>query len=238
MNLIGRIIMITAFMNLGCVSSKEQKQLEHQLKNMETKQDSMMAILKKMEDQSNFIANKVGWRPPADTLPKVIPLANSYFEGAANPVLTLVEFSDFQCPYCAQLSPVLDSIVKTYPEKVKVVFKHFPLSFHKQAIAAHTAALAAGRQGRFFDYKYKLALKYRKLNDSTYLALAENIGLDMEAFKIEFKKEKEARIFINRDIALGRRLGVTGTPTLFANGKRVKNRSFGGLERLIKQYGG
>lgn len=238
MKLIKSILLLAVLFCLGCVASKEQKQLESDLKVMVAKQDSIMGILKKMENQTNFIANKVGWRPPEDTLPKEIPLANSFTIGADKPVLTLVEFSDFQCPYCAQLSPVLDSIVKVYPDKVKLVFKHFPLSFHKQAVAAHTAALAAGQQGRFFDYRAKLAPKFRKLNDSTYLALAASIGLDMDAFKSEYKKEKEAKKIIDRDIALGRKVGVTGTPTLFGNGKKVRDRSFSGLEKLIKQYGG
>ncbi len=235
-------LMLVSLMIFGgmvsCVSSKEQKQLEQQIQAVRQQQDSLIAILNTMKDQTNFIAYKVGWRPPEDTLPKDIPLAGSYSHGAEKPVLTLVEFSDFQCPYCAQLSPTLDSLVRTYPEKIKVVFKHFPLSFHKQAMSAHAAALAAGKQGRFFDYRYKLASKFRNLNDSVYIALAEEIGLDMEEFKKDMPLTKDVESIIDKDKDLGVKIGVSGTPTLFANGKKVRDRSFDGLVQLMKSYGG
>jgi protein-disulfide isomerase len=105
-------------------------------------------------------------------------------------------------------------------------------------MAAHSAALAAGKQGRFFDYRYKLAPKFRQLNGSTYLRLAEEIGLDMEEFRKDMVLTPEVKEKINSDMRLGQQIGVRGTPTLFANGKKVKDRSFNGFVKLLKQYGG
>ena len=233
---IATILIITFSLMLlsSCMAPNVQKKLEE----MTARQDSMLTILKAVEAQSAFVAKKVGWTPPDDTLPINIPLGNSYYQGAKKPVLTIVEFSDFECTYCAKAAPVLDSLVKVYPEKIRVVFKHFPLSFHKKAMAAHAAAIAAGQQGRFFDYRYKLAPLFRQLNDSTFIALAEQIGLDMEVFKKDMLLTPETKGKIEDDMQLGRKIGVRGTPSLYANGKKVMDRSFDGFVRLLKKYGG
>ena len=152
--------------------------------------------------------------------------------------MTIVEFSDFQCPYCAGFAQVLDSLVKVYPNQVKVIFKHFPLSFHKQAAGAHAAVLAACKQGRFYDYRYKLAPKYRMLTDSVFIDLARELGLDVEVFKKEMTISPEVQKIIDDDIKLGSSIGVRGTPTAFANGKKVQDRSFAGLENLLVSLGG
>ena len=225
---------LTAALLPGCMSADVQKQLD----SLSAKQDSIINVLKTMENQTDFIAKKVGWEPPEDTMPKNIPLASSYYQGAEKPVMTVVEFTDFECPYCAQVAPVLDSLVRTYPNQVRVVFKHFPLNFHKQARSAHAAALAAGKQGRFFDYRYKLAKHFRSLSDSTYISVAQEIGLDVEEFKANMALTQEDEQIINRDLELGRELGVRGTPTLYANGKKVGDRSFAGFQQLLKSFGG
>jgi len=214
----------------ACVSPEIQKQIDE----IAARQDSIVRVMKTMKDP----LKRLGWEPPEDTIPIEIPLGKSYYQGAKNPVLTIVEFSDFQCHYCAGVAPILDSLVKTYPEKIRVVFKHFPLGFHKQAMSAHAAALAAGKQGRFYDYRYKLAPKFRQLTDSTYLSLAEEMGLDMDAFKKEMALSPEVRARIDTDIKLGREIGVRGTPTVYANGRKVKDRSFNGFVRLLKAAGG
>ncbi len=209
--------------------------MENRLSKMEAKQDSILKILSAMQEKHEFMAMRMGWRPPADTAPKAIPIASSPVQGAANAALTIIEFSDLQCPYCAQTAPILDSIARAYPNDVKIVFKHFPLSFHPQARAAAAAALAAGKQGKFFEFRYKLAPHFRDLKDSVYLAVAKEIGLNMAQFKKEMAITPEDTQILEEDISLGRKIGVEGTPTVFLNGRLAQDRSFEYFERMIKQ---
>ena len=193
---------------------------------IEKKQDSILTILKVMKEQSEFVALRVGWRPPVDTAPKVIPSEGSFSIGPENAAVTLVEFSDFQCPYCARLSPVLDSVVKAFPRDVRLVFKHFPLSFHAQARSAAAAAIAAGKQGKFFEFRSRVMPQFRNLNDSLYLAVAKELKLDMARFRKDMPLSPEVNALLDEDMALGRAVGVEGTPTVFVNGRLAQDRSF------------
>lgn len=209
--------------------------MENRLNKMEAKQDSILQLLGAMKEKHEFMAMRMGWRPPADTTPKSIPVGSSFSQGAEKPLLTIVEFSDLQCPYCAQSAPVLDSLVRAYPNDVKVIFKHFPLSFHPQAKPAAAAAIAAGKQGKFFEFRYKVAPYFKDFKDSLYLAIAKDIGLDVEKFKKEMALTPESSRIIDEDMALGRQIGVEGTPTIFVNGKLSQDRSYDYFVRLIKQ---
>ena len=220
-----------AFLLAQCVSPG----VETRLNKMEAKQDSILKILATMKDQGEYVAYRVGWRPAADTAAKVIPLGNSPFQGPEKAALTIVEFSDLQCPYCAQTAPTLDSLARAYPKDVKVVFKHFPLSFHPQARAAAAAAMAAGKQGKFFEFRYQVAPSFRNLSDSTYLAVAKQIGLDLERFKKDMALTPEVNQTLEADMELGRKIGVEGTPTIFVNGRLANDRSFDYFVRLLKQ---
>ena len=209
--------------------------MENRLSKLEAKQDSILKLLGAMQEKNEFMAMRMGWRPPADTTPKIIPIGSSKVQGPAGAAVTIVEFSDLQCPYCAVTAPILDSIAHAYPNDVKIVFKHFPLSFHPQARAAAAAALAAGKQGKFFEFRYKVAPHFRELKDSLYLAVAKEIGLNLEQFKKEMAMTPEATQILEEDISLGRKVGVEGTPTIFVNGRLAQDRSFEYFEKLIKQ---
>jgi protein-disulfide isomerase len=215
-------LLVAALLPLGCHSAEADTRLEA----VERKQDSILAILKVMKEQSEFVALRVGWRPPADTSPKNIPLDGSFSVGPENAALTLVEFSDFQCPYCARLSPVLDSVVKAYPRDVRLVFKHFPLSFHAQARGAAAAAIAAGKQGKFFEFRARVMPNFRILSDSLYLATARELRLDMARFRKDMALTPAVNDLLEADMALGRDIGVEGTPTVFVNGRLAQDRSF------------
>lgn len=209
--------------------------MENRLSKMEAKQDSILKVLGAMQEKHEFMAMRMGWRPPADTTPKVIPQGTSYSQGSEKPLLTLVEFSDLQCPYCAQSAPILDSLARAYPNEVKVIFKHFPLSMHPQAKAAAAAAIAAGKQGKFFEFRYKVAPHFRDLNDSVYLGVAKEIGLNVEQFKKEMALTPDVGRILDADMELGRKIGVEGTPTIFVNGRLAADRSFEYFERMIQQ---
>jgi protein-disulfide isomerase len=212
--------------------------MDGRMKKIEAQQDSILKILASMKEQSEFVAYRVGWRPAADTTGKDIPLGSSFSTGPENAKLTIVEFSDLQCPYCSQSAPILDSLARTYPKDVKVVFKNFPLSFHEKSRAAAAAAIAAGKQGKFFEFRYRVAPHYRNLGDSLYLAVAKEIGLDVPRFKNEMALTPEVNKILDEDIELGRKVGVEGTPTIFVNGHLAQDRSFDYFVRLITRTKG
>lgn len=208
--------------------------LEKKMVQMELKQDSILTLLNGMHEKNEFMAMRMGYRPPADTLPKDIPQGTSFSQGPEKAKLTIVEYSDLQCPYCAQSAPILDSLARTYPKDVKIIFKNFPLSFHPQARPAAAAAIAAGKQGKFFEFRYKVAPHFRELNDSVYLAVAKDLKLDLVRFKKEMALTPEVTAILEQDIELGRKLGVEGTPTVFVNGRLASDRSFEYFAGLVK----
>ena len=110
-----------------------------------------------------------------------------------------------------------------YPKEVKLVFKNFPLSKHKFAMKAAAAALAAKAQGRFWEFHYKLFENYRKLSDVKIQEIAKELGLDLERFKKDMKDPAIKKLII-RDVKNGQQIGVRSIPTVFINGKLLRNR--------------
>ena len=157
------------------------------------------------------------------------------FGNAKNPKLTIVEFTEFQCPYCSRIAPVMKELNEKYPDKIKFVYKHFPLSFHSNAKAAAASAIAAQKQGKFWEYRYALAPHSRELSDSTYLAVAKEIGLDVEKFKKEMALDSAMEARIDKDFQLGVQVGVQGTPNFYINGKRQDRFSADLVEKLLKE---
>ena len=128
--------------------------------------------------------------------------------------------------------PVLEQVLEKYPEEVKIVFKNFPLDSHKFAKKAATAALAAGSQGKFWEFHDLLFKNYNRLNDRKIRKIAIKLGLDMVKFD---KKTKDPLIQerISRDLRDGNRADVRGTPTVFINGKRLRDRTLPGFQKVI-----
>jgi protein-disulfide isomerase len=150
--------------------------------------------------------------------PVSIPIAGSPVLGPQNAPITLVEFSDFQCPYCIAAVPEIRAIVGAYPAQVKLVFKQYPLDIHSQAELAAAAAIAAHKQGKFWAMHDAL-FSSRNLSRDTIFVLAQKNGLDMKRFETDLSST-ETRETVIRDIQDGDRAGVQGTPTIFVNGKR------------------
>jgi protein-disulfide isomerase len=132
--------------------------------------------------------------------------------------VTVVEFTDFECPYCLRAQPSIERLRAEYPDSVRVVFKHFPLSFHKRAINAHRAALAAGEQGKFWEMHDLIFQNPRALDAGTMKQHARALGLDEARFEQSFASSRLAER-IDRDVAEGRAAGVRGTPAFFINGR-------------------
>jgi protein-disulfide isomerase len=157
--------------------------------------------------------------------PVAIPTAGSPERGAPNAALTLVEFSDFQCPYCYVAAGKLDELLKAYPGKIKLIFKQFPLDTHSQAALAAAAAIAAQRQGKFWPMHDALFAHRRDLSPRSILALARDAGLDMNRFAADVDSA-ETKKTIAKDMDDGDRAGVEGTPSIFINGRKYN----GGLD--------
>jgi protein-disulfide isomerase len=134
--------------------------------------------------------------------------------------VTIVEFSDFQCPFCARAVPTLQELVRQYPKGVRWIFKNFPLDFHPESLLAHKAALAAGEQGRFWEMHDLIFGNQGSIKREDLLGRARQLGLDMNRFVADLDGDRFTAE-LNRDKAEAARLGVTGTPTFFINGKRM-----------------
>jgi len=146
--------------------------------------------------------------------------------------VTLVEFSDFQCPFCSRAATVVHQVKEKYGDKVRFVFRQFPLSFHQNAQMAAEAALAANEQGKFWQLHDKMFADQGKLDRASLEATAKEIGLDMAAFKKALDDKAHAAT-IAADTKLGEEVGVDGTPTVFINGKRVADPT--NFDALAKQ---
>jgi protein-disulfide isomerase len=141
--------------------------------------------------------------------------------GAAIPLVTIVEFSDFQCPYCGRLGQGLEELVGEHGGDVKLVFKQFPLTMHPQAEPAARAALAAHQQGKFWALHDKLFANQQALSNADLEAYARGAGLDIERWRKDFESEA-LRDKVRNDLALGRALGVSSTPSFYVNGRFFK----------------
>lgn len=151
--------------------------------------------------------------------PVAIPVSGSPSTGPQNAPITLVEFSDFQCPYCIAAVPQIYALMKAYPTQVKLIFKQFPLETHAQAEFAATAAVAAHKQGKFWMMHDALFAHHDDLSRNSILALAKENGLDMQRFEKDIDST-EVRETVLRDVQDGNKAGVEGTPTIFVNGQR------------------
>ncbi len=148
-----------------------------------------------------------------------IPIAGDPVKGPANARITLVEFSDFQCPYCAAAVGRLYELMAKHPADTRLVFKQFPLDAHSQAGLAAEAALAAHGQGKFWSMHDKLYASFRDLSEEKINELAKEAGLDLIRFTMDLKSGKY-KSAVQKELDEGVKAGVQGTPTLFVNGKR------------------
>ncbi len=162
-----------------------------------------------------------------------IDITDSPVKGAADAPVTMVLFTDFECPYCKKIEPLLAKVLEKNPDTVKMVFKNMPLSFHKYADKSARAALAAEKQGKFWEFHDELFAS-PKLNDTAIDDIAKKLELNIEQWKADMNsaaiKQKVAR-----DIQQAQQAGVTGTPTVYINGRIPQNRSLQGFQAVIDE---
>ena len=157
-------------------------------------------------------------------------VAMDHIKGNKDAVVTLVEYSDFECPACASFQPVINEILAVYGENLKFEYKHYPLPIHQFAQQAAIAAEAAGQQGKFFEYHDALFSNQAQWSKSPtpvtfFNTYASDLGLDMEKFK-QHQKSSLLRDSVRDDSNEARELGLTGTPTFYLNGEKMEITSF------------
>ncbi len=144
-------------------------------------------------------------------------IGDSPTTGAANRQIVLVEFSDFQCTFCAQAHGNLKKFMDKHKGQVTLVYKHFPLTqIHPEALPAAQAAWAANKQGKFWEYHDELFANQKQLGETFYVATAQKLQLNLAKFNADRKVADQSVV---QDFTLGRKLGVNGTPSFLMNGE-------------------
>ena len=149
---------------------------------------------------------------------KTIVLGNSPSKGSSDAPVTLVEFADFECGACGAAFPLVEAAFAKFKPKLRVVFKHFPLSSHPNAKLAAQAAYSAQKQGQFWRMHKLLFSNQERLTEPDLHGYAEKIGLDLNRFKKDLHS-KEARDRVKQEFNQGESLGVDATPTIYINGR-------------------
>jgi len=173
--------------------------------------------------------------PAPDVERYKVPVGNSPVKGPAHAKVTIIEVSEFQCPFCNRALPTLKKLQETYPKDVRIVFKHNPLPFHQDAQLASEAAMAAGEQGKFWEMHDKLFANQQALKRENLEKYAQELGLDMAKFKAALDSGK-FKAQIQEDQRLAARFGARGTPSFFINGRPLRGAvPFEQFDKIVKE---
>jgi len=233
-----RVIVLTAAVTAvalaGCDNRQQLEEIRREQAQIKGKIDEVMTKLDKLAAAKPEPARQQRRGPEAGKVHE-LPAGKSAVRGPANAPVSIVEFSDYQCPFCSRSEPIIAEVLKAYPDKVNFVYKHFPLtSIHKEAMPASKAAVAAQKQGKGWEMHDKLFQSQRELSAEKYKAIAKEIGLDLEKFEKDMNAPETAAQ-VQEDMALASKIGVAGTPTIFVGGKLVENRSVEGIKALVEE---
>lgn len=155
--------------------------------------------------------------------------------GPKDAPITIVEYTDYQCPYCQKAQQYVDQVMETYKGRVRLVYQEFPLDFHAQALPAGVAARCAGEQGKFWEMHEGMLRVPGAFDDNDLMSRAAALGLDTTKFSACTTSGKFDPV-IQKAIAGGRAIGVTGTPTFFVNGRSFSGaQPFEVFERIIEE---
>ena len=213
---------------LGCEGGKGTRDALKEL------QDGQKQVLERLD---KILASPIFARAerPSVDFNKVyeITIGDSPARGPQEAKATLVEFSDFQCPYSQRAQPVIQQLLEAFPNDLRHVYKNFPLSFHKQALPAAKACLAAGLQGKFWEMHKLLYENPKSLEEQDFKAHAQKLGLDVARFEKDLQSDAQMQK-VQADLEEARKAEVRGTPTLYLNGKRVADRSFEAMKKEIE----
>lgn len=171
----------------------------------------------------------------SEPVPAPVPIsAEGPSKGPQDAAVTIVEFSDFQCPYCRQAASGLSPVLQTYGSNVRLVFKHMPLTIHPDAFKAAQASVCANQQGKFWEY-HNILFNSGDLSEKALTKYASDLGLKTDEFKACLGSDASAEV-VRKDLQQGTQADVQGTPTFFVNGKIVRGlKSFDDFRKVIDQ---
>jgi protein-disulfide isomerase len=194
----------------------------------ERTRDAREAFLNRLKEKTPVT---LSLEPPRHTL----AAAASPAKGPENAPIEIVEFSDFQCPYCLAANPTVKRVLETYGDRVRFVYRNYPLPNHPQARPAAEAAQCANAQGRFWLYHDRLFANPSKLTEGDLKRTAAELGLDTARFNACFDSHQFKDV-IDADVQAGQDAGVSGTPAFFINGRELTGaQPFEQFQRIIDE---
>ena len=153
--------------------------------------------------------------------------------GPESAPVTLVEFSDFQCPACKSFEPVVEEVINKYSDRLRFVYRHYPLPQHDLAFKAAQASQAADLQGKFWEYKKEVFAIQENLKEGSFEEIAQKLGLDLEKFRNDLNDEKTAKK-VQQDLSDAKALNLNGTPSFFVNGEKIELDSYQDLLTAVE----
>jgi protein-disulfide isomerase len=224
----------------------ERGEMEEQLRLVREELTRVRKEVTHVRNDLEKVLNKMNIEPahskkkkPVDTTVYDVNIGSSPTLGPEDAPVTIIEFSDFECIYCAREFPKIKQLLNDYPGKIRVVFKHYPLEFHKNARYAHAAAeLVFRQQGNeaFWQMHDMIFANPKDIQIATLRGYAETLGVDMAEFDLLFDNQKQIDNMTKADISEAHKCKVTGTPTILINGlKLAGNRSIGNYKTRIDQ---
>lgn len=211
---------------LGLLSGMSFAQNAEEIKSLRAKIDSIGAelhLLERILTSAGLDVEKGRKSIARQDSTYDIPVAGTPILGDIKAPVTVVLFTDLQCPYCAQMAPVLREMQAQSPKHLKISFRHFPLvSIHDKAMSAHMALWAAGKQGKFWEYFDKVTPLFRGLTDTALVTAAQDLKLDLAKFNADRHSDVALKA-VEADMKLAEAVGVEGTPSLFLNGKPTRS---------------
>ncbi len=187
-----------------------------------------------------FLGGKNGGGQAGGTLAVPVNEATDHIRGPATAKATLVEYSDFQCPACAQYEPIVREVASSFPNDLRVVYRHFPLTeIHKNATAASIASEAASKQGKFWEMHDILFDRQSQWSNATstdalFSDFAVSLGLNTDQF-VKDLTESATSDKIDSDVVGANASGITGTPTFYLNGKQIRPKSLEEFKTLVQK---
>lgn len=216
---------------------QKQQQMENRLSSLESEWKGFkLAFQRGMGGGRGAAEQDDNQGPPPEdyTTVHTIDIGTTPVNGKKDAPIMVVEFMDFQCPFCGRFHPPMVEAAKAFPGKVSYMIKNFPLPFHPNARPAAKAALAAGEQGKYFEMAELLVANQQSLSEDKYKEFAKQLGLNEKKFWDDYKnKDAQWEKTIKDDMALGGQVGVQGTPTYYINGKKTMARD---VESYKKEF--
>jgi len=217
---------LSTLLLVACQGSGSFAKLQESLAEIQAKQDTILAKMGELETKiGQAPAARPGQDPkgpkPGAPDPKLtykVDVGDAHTKGPATAKVTIVEWSDFQCPFCSRVVPTMKELEQAYGDDIRIAFKHNALPMHNRAKAAAIAAEAAGKQGKFWEMHDLLFANAKELTDENFAKWAGEIGIDVETFKKDLADPELAKK-VDANQQQGTKLGARGTPAFFVNGR-------------------